>query len=147
MKEGKRFPEQKRRALDFLDLEEWTDDERLKLPDWFFIPEEMQERSEAGSEFNDFRSSHEKKREGLYKESRLDERLFWLFIEYFFLSSRVPLKKLMDSVERNIIIRTLSKVNGNQKRASRVLGVKHTTLNEKIKKYKIHLSKRPVEFY
>ncbi len=147
MKEGKRFPEQKRRPLDFLDLEEWTDDERLKLPDWFFMPEEMQERSEVGSEFSDFRSSYEKKREGLYKESRLDERLFWLFIEYFFLSSRVPLKKLMDSVERNIIIRTLSKVNGNQKKASRVLGVKHTTLNEKIKKYKIHLSKRPVEFY
>jgi len=146
MKEGKRFPEQKRRALDLLDLEEWTDDERLKLPDWFFMPEEMQERSEVGSEFSDFRSSYEKKREGLYKESRLDERLFWLFIEYFFLSSRVPLKKLMDSVERNIIVRTLSKVNGNQKRASRVLGVKHTTLNEKIKKYKIHLSKRPVEF-
>ena len=147
MKEVKHFPAQKRRPLDLLDLEEWPADERLKLPDLFFLPEEKQERSEAGSEFSDFRSSYEKKRKGLYKESQLDERLFWLFIEYFFVSSRIPLKKLMDSVEKNIIIRTLSKVNGNQKRASRVLGVKHTTLNEKIKKYKIHLFKRPVEFY
>ena len=147
MKEGRHFPGQKRESRDLLDLGEWPDDARLKLPDWFFLPEEMQERSEIESEFSDFKSSNEGKRDGLYKESRLDEKLFWLFIEYFFLSSRVPLKKLMDSVERNIIIRTLSKVNGNQKRASRVLGVKHTTLNEKIKKYKIHLSRRPIELY
>lgn len=147
MKEVKHFPEQKRRPLDLLDPEGWPTDERLKLPEGFFLAEEKQERSEAESEFSDFRSSYENKREGLYKESRLDERLFCLFIEYFFLSSGVPLKKLMEIVEKNIIIRTLSKVNGNQKRASRVLGVKHTTLNEKIKKYKIHLSKRPVELY
>jgi len=147
MKEGRHFPGQKRESRGLLDLGEWPDDARLKLPDWFFLPEEMQERSEIESEFSDFKSSYEGKRDGLYKESRLDEKLFWLFIEYFFLSSRVPLKKLMDSVERNIIIRTLSKVNGNQKRASRVLGVKHTTLNEKIKKYKIHLSRRPIELY
>ncbi len=148
MKEGRHLSGQKRReALDLLDLGEWPDGERLKLPDWFFLPEEMQERSGVESDFSDLKSGYEGKRDRLYKESRLDERLFWLFIEYFFLSSRVPLKRLMDSVERNIIIRTLSKVNGNQKRASRVLGVKHTTLNEKIKKYKIHLSKRPIEFY
>jgi len=147
MKEGRHFPGQKRESRGLLDLGEWPDDARLKLPDWFFLPEEMQERSGIESEFSDFKSSNEGKRDGLYKESRLDEKLFWLFIEYFFLSSRVPLKKLMDSVERNIIIRTLSKVNGNQKRASRVLGVKHTTLNEKIKKYKIHLSRRPIELY
>jgi len=147
MKEGRHFPGQKRESRDLLDLGEWPDDEKLKLPDWFFLPEEMQERSGGKSEFSDLKSGYEGKRDGLYKESRLDEKLFWLFIEYFFLSSRVPLKKLMDSVERNIIIRTLSKVNGNQKRASRVLGVKHTTLNEKIKKYKIHLSRRPIELY
>jgi len=147
MKEARHIPEQERKSLDLLDLEEWPDDERLKLSDWLFLTEEIQGRSDVESEMSNFMSSYEGKRDGLYKESRLDERLFWLFIEYFFLSSRIPLKKLMDSVERNIIIRTLSKVNGNQKRASRVLGVKHTTLNEKIKKYKIHLSKRLVELY
>jgi DNA-binding NtrC family response regulator len=147
MKEARYIPKQERKSLDLLDLEEWPDGERLKLSDWLFFTEEIQEKSEVGSEMSNFMSSYEGKRDGLYKESRLDERLFWLFIEYFFMSSRIPLKKLMDSVERNIIIRTLSKVNGNQKRASRVLGVKHTTLNEKIKKYKIHLSKRLVELY
>jgi DNA-binding NtrC family response regulator len=147
MKEARHFPEQERKSLDFLDLEEWPDDERLRLSDWLFLTEEIQEKSGVESKMNDLMSSYEGKRDGLFNESRLDQRLFWLFIEYFFLSSRVPLKKLMDSVERNIIIRTLSKVNGNQKRASRVLGVKHTTLNEKIKKHKIHLSKRLVEFY
>ncbi|MDH5468538.1 MAG: hypothetical protein OEY25_14065 [Candidatus Aminicenantes bacterium] len=147
MKEERQFPEQERKSLDLLDMEEWPDDERLKMSDWLFLTEEIQERSGVESKMSDLMSIYEGKRDGHHEESRLDERLFWLFIEYFFLGSRVPLKKLMESVERNIIIRTLSKVNGNQKSASRVLGVKHTTLNEKIKKYKIRLSKRLVELY
>ena len=62
-------------------------------------------------------------------------------MEYFFLNCSIPLKEMMDSVERNVIMRTLYKVNGNQKKAAKVLGVKYTTLNEKIKRYNIHLRK------
>lgn len=56
----------------------------------------------------------------------------------------IPLKEMMDSVERSVILRTLHKVNGNQKKAAKILGVKYTTLNEKIKRYNILFPKKPV---
>ena len=48
--------------------------------------------------------------------------------------------KLQDEVQRfeSDLIRTaLARTGGNQARAARLLGVKHTTLNAKIKRYKI----------
>jgi len=62
-------------------------------------------------------------------------------MEYFFLNCGIPLKEMMDGLERNLILSALNKVNGNQKKAAKVLGVKYTTLNEKIKKCNIHLRK------
>jgi transcriptional regulator with GAF, ATPase, and Fis domain len=47
----------------------------------------------------------------------------------------------MNTVERSIIIRTLAIVDGCQKDAAKVLGLKYTTLNEKVKKYKIRIKK------
>lgn len=48
--------------------------------------------------------------------------------------------KLHDEVQRfetDLIRNTLEKTGGNQARAARLLGVKHTTLNAKIKRYRI----------
>jgi transcriptional regulator with GAF, ATPase, and Fis domain len=55
-------------------------------------------------------------------------------------SSRGHSLKLHDEVQRfeTELIRTaLEKSGGNQARAARLLGVKHTTLNAKIKRYRI----------
>ena len=48
--------------------------------------------------------------------------------------------KLQDEVQRfesDLIRSALERTKGNQARAARLLGVKHTTLNAKIKRYKI----------
>ena len=47
----------------------------------------------------------------------------------------IALKHFMNDLERRIIHFTLGLTNGNQKNASRILGVKETSLCEKIKKY------------
>ena len=57
---------------------------------------------------------------------------------------KTSLKDFMDSVERNLILATLAKTGGSQIRASELLRVKKTTLNEKIKKHKICFHKRAV---
>lgn len=69
------------------------------------------------------------------------KNLFSLFLERVCINESVPLGVLMNTVERSIIIRTLSMVNGCQKEAAKMLGVKYTTLNEKIKKYNIRIRK------
>jgi transcriptional regulator with GAF, ATPase, and Fis domain len=77
-------------------------------------------------------------------EHRLKRRLVWFFVEYFFNSSNVPLKEFINIMERNIILRALDKANGDQKKAAEILGVKYTTLNEKIKRYQIRIQKLAV---
>lgn len=77
-------------------------------------------------------------------ESKFRLNILKIFIEYFCIRKRVPFKDLMNSVERMIIVRTLSQFDGNQRKAAEFLGLKHTTLNEKIKRYNIRVQK---EFY
>jgi len=52
------------------------------------------------------------------------------------------LPSLLGELERRIIIETLRSTKGNQLVASRRLGVKYTTLNDKIKRHRIDLRKR-----
>lgn len=52
------------------------------------------------------------------------------------------LKFVLDSIERSIIIETLQSVDGIQSQAAAKLGLKATTLNEKIKRYRIGIQKR-----
>ncbi|MBW2035667.1 MAG: hypothetical protein JRI94_19220, partial [Deltaproteobacteria bacterium] len=40
--------------------------------------------------------------------------------------------------EKRLIIGVLSRVNGSRKKAAGLLGIKYTTLHEKLKKYNIH---------
>ena len=60
-----------------------------------------------------------------------------LFIDHFLMRDRIPLRCLLSGLERRIIIKVLAQVNGNQMEAAKILGVKYTTLNEKIKKHDI----------
>ena len=54
----------------------------------------------------------------------------------------VPLKSFMKEFEKEMISRALNISGGNQRVASFVLGLKPTTLNEKIRKFQIKESKR-----
>jgi len=54
---------------------------------------------------------------------------------------KVPLKDLLDTIEKVILTRVLSRFNGHQKATSRFLRIKNTTLHEKIKKHKIRIEK------
>lgn len=47
------------------------------------------------------------------------------------------LREMVDAYERNVILIALSAVGGNQRRAARLLGLLPSTLNEKMRKFRI----------
>lgn len=71
-------------------------------------------------------------------------KLFTSVFEYFIMSKRTPLKELMMRMERHIIVRALNKVDGNRRMATEILGIKKTTLHEKIKRYDIRLKREHI---
>ncbi|NIM90713.1 MAG: hypothetical protein GTO17_07165 [Candidatus Aminicenantes bacterium] len=69
-------------------------------------------------------------------------------IESVFMKDGIDLKEFIEEFERIIIVKTLARFNGNQKNSAKFLGIKYTTLNEKIRRYNIHFRKEPViHFY
>ena len=55
-------------------------------------------------------------------------------------STRLDLKDAVQKFEIDLISAALEKTRGNQSQAARLLGVKHTTLNAKLKRYQIRYS-------
>jgi len=78
----------------------------------------------------------------IQRHEQLQAGLCRLFMDCIQNERPVRLKEYMDSVEKSLIIRILYAVNGNQRTAARIMGVKPTTLCEKIKKHRILLNKR-----
>lgn len=78
-----------------------------------------------------------------WKERTFRKEVFELFIEYFCIRQRVPFKELIGSVEKSILIRVLSQCKGCQRSTAKFLGIKYTTLNEKLKRYNIRFDKKP----
>lgn len=60
-------------------------------------------------------------------------------------ADKIDLHEEVKRFEMDLIKAALEKTRGNQARAARMLGVKHTTLNAKLKRYEIHFSERPRE--
>ena len=79
------------------------------------------------------------------KKGEFYEVFFDFFIDYFYMQENIDLKNFMNSLERAILIKMLDRFNGNQKDTATFLGVNHTTLNQKVRKYKISFFKRPIE--
>lgn len=79
-------------------------------------------------------------------EGGLTKDVVELFAEYFCKQDPLSLKRLLGDIEKAIILKALAKVNGNQKEAAAMLGLKYTTLNEKIKKYGIRLRHHRIPF-
>ncbi len=69
-----------------------------------------------------------------------DSALDFFFENY--IKRGMNLKELIGSLERNLLIRTLSHFEGNQKKTSEFLDMKPTTMCAKCKKYKIKFVKR-----
>jgi DNA-binding NtrC family response regulator len=67
---------------------------------------------------------------------------FEMVIEHFCFDENKPLKDLVASFERAVLIKVLSRFNGNQRQSAKCLGMKCSTLNEKIKKHNIQFKKK-----
>jgi len=76
-------------------------------------------------------------------KDEIRKEMYKFIVEFFCKKETLPLKEFIVTLEKCIILRALSKFNGNQKDAAKFLGIKYTTLNEKIKKYKIDFRKNP----
>jgi DNA-binding NtrC family response regulator len=60
-----------------------------------------------------------------------------IFAEYFCKRHPVHLKLLLDAIEKCLILKVLDRTSGSQKEAARILGIKYTTLNQKVRKHGI----------
>jgi DNA-binding NtrC family response regulator len=76
-------------------------------------------------------------------KDKIRKEMYKFIVEFFCKKETLPLKEFIMNLEKCIILRALSKFNGNQKESAKFLGIKYTTLNEKIKKYKIDFKKNP----
>lgn len=74
-------------------------------------------------------------------EQEFEEELYRFFLEYRLARKNSSLKDCLEGFERAVISRTLRELGGNQKAAARFLGLKYTTLNEKVKKQRIQIVK------
>ena len=63
------------------------------------------------------------------------------------LEDGVTLREYISEVERQLLLETLDRVGGIQKRAAEVLGLKPTTLNEMLKRHGIRFGRRPSETF
>ena len=77
------------------------------------------------------------------KETQID--LYSLFHENFYKKRNICLKDFLSRVELQLILYSLNKTNGNQREAAEILGIKPTTLNEKLRKYNIIFHKSATE--
>lgn len=88
--------------------------------------------------------NHSRNKSVLFDEEKFMMNVFWLFIKTFSMNKPITLKEFIGRMERAMIVSVLSRVNGHQKKAAEILGVRYTTLNEKVKRYKIRFQKHPV---
>ena len=71
------------------------------------------------------------------KESAHHDGLLDTIVEEFFFDPQPNLKSFLNVLEQKLILSVLRKTEGNQQAACAVLGVKPSTLSEKIKRYRI----------
>ena len=64
-----------------------------------------------------------------------------IFIEDSYRRKKMPLKDFLSDIELRLIVFSLNEANGNQRKAAKILGIKPTTLNEKLRKYNIGFQK------
>lgn len=103
------------------------------LKEVFFIKDSKRKKKTKSP--RDFENPE--KEDSSLSERRITMTILNMFIDYFCIEKRIPLKDLLDGMERIIIMRVLSLFDGNQKKAAKFLHIKPTTLCEKLKRYNI----------
>jgi DNA-binding NtrC family response regulator len=73
------------------------------------------------------------------QKKRFRADMLWLFVDYFCQERTLDLKELIEKLETGIILRTLSKKNGDQGEAAKALGLDDRTFSSKLKQYGIQL--------
>lgn len=68
-------------------------------------------------------------------------KLFNHLIDEFMLRGEFPLKNFLSYVELSLLVLTLQKCKGNRRKAAKILGIRNTTLHEKMKRYSLGLHK------
>ena len=87
-------------------------------------------------------------RQESHQRKRDSKDLLEFFIEYVARNDSINFKELIEEIERAVLIKTLARFNGNQRETAKFLGIKYTTLHEKVKRYNIFFRKEPViDFY
>ncbi len=74
---------------------------------------------------------------------RFEQEIFRVFIEYARLYDGPRLKEFLENLEKTILSRLLQKFRGNQRRTAKYLGIKYTTLHEKVKRHQIQFRRQP----
>lgn len=77
-------------------------------------------------------------------EVKLRAQILSLALESFIEKDRVRLPDFMCIIEKRILIKVLAQCDGDVKKSARFLGIKYTTLHEKLKRHKISFRKQPV---
>ena len=72
------------------------------------------------------------------------KEVFDHLFDMFFTQEGAPLPEIMADMEKSILLRTLDRFNGNLKDTACFLGIKYTTLHQKMKKYNICFRKHPI---
>lgn len=67
--------------------------------------------------------------------------MFGSLFEEFHAIRMASLKEFLANIERSLILDTLERTKGDQRKAAKILGLKYTTLHEKIKRYHIYFRK------
>ncbi len=67
----------------------------------------------------------------------LQEKMITTYLQSNSLSGRLQLKDFLGILERNLLLYCLQLTGGNQRKAAMILGIKPTTLFEKLKKYQV----------
>jgi transcriptional regulator with AAA-type ATPase domain len=76
---------------------------------------------------------------------RFEQDVLHVFIEHARLNNGPHLRQFLENMEKTILCRLLERFNGSQKTTAKYLGIKYTTLHEKVKKHHICFFKQPVE--
>jgi transcriptional regulator of acetoin/glycerol metabolism len=91
-------------------------------------------------------SQNELNLDSLSKRERthLKESIFQLFINCCCADRELCMRKVLRQTEKALIIKSLTRFNGSIGGAAEALGVKYTTLYEKLKRHQIQFEKRPI---
>jgi DNA-binding NtrC family response regulator len=81
------------------------------------------------------------------RQEDLERSIFEIFIDLVCHKHPLCLRHVMETIEAGIIKHILDETHGSQKKTAKVLGLKYTTLNMKVKKYHIQEAEETLNLF